>query len=72
MFPALKRRIMMPFIEHRRKAELIKNIRTPKDIMQKMIDYHNMSLEFEKKGKKDMAKEYQAMSDALKWALKGE
>lgn len=70
MDPALKRSIMMPFIEWKRQRMLRKNIRDPKDILLKMQDYHNMSLEFDKKGKKDLAKEYQSMSDILAWTLR--
>ena len=70
MFPALKRTLLMPFIERNRKKKLWKDIRAPEEVLKEMKHFHELSMECEKRGKKDLAKEYQVMEDALKWVLR--
>ncbi len=69
MFPVFKRTVMMPFIKHQRKRKLAKGMRSSGEVLIRMQDYHNLSLDFDKKGRKDLAKEYQAVSSALGWVL---
>ena len=70
MFPAIKRAILTPFINHRRKVTLLKSMRTPIEIINQSNHFHAQALEWEKKGKKDTAKELQVMADTLRWVLR--
>lgn len=75
MNPALKRKLIMPFVMWKWKKKLQSGMRSAQEIELKMKEYHNEFLTIQKQGKLDSAKEISMKTaairrDALAWALR--
>lgn len=69
-FISLKRKLIMPFMNHKRRQFLYNNIMTPEEIQQEEKKYHDYMLEANKKGYHDKEREYMYKRDALRKVLK--
>jgi hypothetical protein len=66
----IKRKLKMPFSNFRRKRILYNNIMTPEEIQIEEKKYHEMMLEANRKGRKDLELEFMHKRDALRKVLK--
>jgi len=70
MFPSLKRKLMMPYFNIKRKRLLYKNCMTPEEIQAEEKKLHEMMLIANQKNQKAQEQEYMFKRDILRKVLK--